>query len=132
MQMRLLINGKEDEAERNLHVFRLHVLAEGIQEFPSSFFIFFPKSLSLRTCVLQPRAWPWCVSLDRSAAVASSCLFSAACFICLACIQPASAARRAEDLHVRRGESEKPPNGILHPGPVGDISVAGQSSQWGV
>lgn len=53
------------------------------------------------------------------------CVFLGAYFICLMCIQPTSVARRAEDLHVHRGESEKPPNGIFHSGPIGDISMAG-------
>lgn len=53
------------------------------------------------------------------------CVFLGAYFICLVCIQPTSAARRAADLHNHRGESEKPPNGIFHFGPMGNIAMAG-------
>lgn len=97
--------------------------------------------MSLRTCVLQTQAWPWCVFLCSSAAVVSSvfkqqCLFLGAYFICLVCIQPALAAHRAEDLHVHRGESEKPPNGIFHAGPMGHLygwafpSVGSLKDRW--
>lgn len=57
-------------------------------------------------------------------------IFLVAYFICLVSIQPMSAAHRAGDLHVHCGESEKPPNGIFHSDPIGDISMAGHVQRF--
>lgn len=75
--------------------------------------------MSPKTCVLQ--TWPRLSSVFKQ-----PCVFLGGCFIPLLCMQPTLAARRADDLHVHRGESEKPPNGVFHSGTTGDIFMSGR------
>lgn len=75
--------------------------------------------MSPKTCVLQ--TWPRLSSVFKQ-----QCVFLGGCFIPLLCTLPTLAAHRADDLHVHRGESEKPPNCVFHSGTAGDIFMTGR------